>query len=462
MPNENTASYSSDRPNVATGEGRITPKGKKGKKGKTASKPKGRYDWGDGKGKVHSISLGEHRRNVTAQRNYGLGPNTPLDAPLTADQAWGIAQAQAGQVYDPQIQEVKQAQINTPAWYQNYINTVGASQTAANAYAQPIVQQAQTAVTNAGATAPGLDPSSPQYAKEQQAAQGRQAIVQLGANTLQAIPVATNAYMAGQQAIAARELPQVQAGYVRELGQLRGQRGQAVNEAYGTIRSNEQNAGIARATLGLNTSKAAADIDLARGVDPTTGRPLPSDPEKPITSGAFAGMTPSEVRGLSPAEKKRMRDKYNNRGDGKSQAEKDAKAAEKEKKRIAGIRRASGNFKSKVHDAKTAWERYARVRNPATDAAGNVIPGKFIKATPDQIKQKLREEKYTETEIHVMLMLRAGKPLTRAEIDQIRQQNPDIRIPREWLRGRRRSGPGSTNRAPAPANDPSGYGDRPT
>jgi hypothetical protein len=444
-----------DRSNVASGRGNTKPKKKaSGGKPKSAA-PKGGYDWGDGKGRVHSIPKAQHQRNVTAQRNYGLGPDTPLDAPLTAQQAWGMAQASAGQVYDPQIQQARQMQTNAPVWYQNYINESKAAQAAAQTYAQPIVDTAKTAVTNAGATAPGLDPSSPQYAKEQQAAQGRQAITQLGANTLEAIPAALNAYLAGQQSIAARELPQVQAGYGQQIGQLQGQRAGAVNEAYGQIRQGEQNASLARSTLGLNTAKAEADAayDAASlGQKASENRRDRRDKAAEVNQ---YGVPNSDWRKMSTAERQKVIKEFK-AGGGTSAADKEAaKKKAAEKKRVQGIRKASGGFQSKVRDAQTAWERYARVKNPATDANGNVIPGKFIKATPDQIKQKLREEKYTETEIHVMLMLRGGKKLTPSEIDQIKQQNPDIRIPREWLQSNRRKAP----RKPAPPNNaPSGYG----
>ena len=69
-----------NQPNVATGDGRVPTKKSKTKKPAKTGRPKpsaggspakGGYDWGDGKGKIHSIPLTEHKRNVEA-RGYGL------------------------------------------------------------------------------------------------------------------------------------------------------------------------------------------------------------------------------------------------------------------------------------------------------------------------------------------------------------------------------------------------------
>jgi hypothetical protein len=239
---------------------------------------------------------------------------------------------------------------------------------AAQAYAAPLLQQAQQGVTNAGATAPGLDPSSPQYATEQQAAQGRQSIAQLGYDTLAAIPAATYGYMGEQAATAARELPGVRADLTNQYGQLQGQRGAAVAESYGGIRQNEQNARIAYDTLDLNTGKAKADVDLGRGVDPVTGKPLPSKPPTGYGAGAPGmnsyGYTYDEWSKLSDAAKAKAR-----AGKGKDTSAADKKAAAAEKKRVEGIRAKSGEFASKITDAVGDWDMLKRepVQLPDTE-----------------------------------------------------------------------------------------------
>lgn len=467
------------QPNVATGEGQVpTKKTKKPSSKKTpkpaSSKPKGVYDWGDGKGKIHSIPLDEHEQNVEA-RGYGINLNQPVSAPLSTRQAYGQAEQAADRVYQPQIQGVRDLEKSVPTWFANYQAQVAAQQAAAQTYAQPMLDQANAGVQNTGQTAPGLDPGSAQYATDQQAAKGRQSIAQLGASSLAAIPTATNAYMGAQAATAARELPQVLAGYGQQRAGLEGQRGNAVAENYGNIRQAEQNAAIAYGTLGLNTNKAAADTDLARGVDPVTGRPLPQ--EAPTGYGAGApglnsfGYTHDEWSGMSAAEKAKARAA---KGGGQSQADKDEKAKrDKEEKKRAAIQKATGRLKTRIGDAKATWERYARAQNPATkfdESSKEYVPDidpktgkqRTKKATPDQIKAQMRKDGYSETEIHVMLMIRAGKKLTKAEIEALKGTDPNIRIPREWLKDARSSGSTVTRPGNAPG-DASGTGQsRPT
>lgn len=427
------------------------PKTKKQDAKKPASsKPKG-YDWGNGRA-VHSIPLEQHLANKQGVDTYGLKPNTPLDAPLSAGQAYQMALAQAGQAYDPQINAVKTLQTSAPGWYQDYINRATQAQTAAQTYAQPMLQQAQAGVQNQQALTPGLDPSGPQAQQDQLAAQGRGALAQLGYDALAVVPVATNAYMGGQQATAARELPQVLAGYGQQVGQLQAQKGQAASEAYGTIRANEQNASIARQTLGLNTSKAAADVDLSRGVDPVTGKRLPAEPVKGYGPGTpdqnKYGYTYDEWSGLSEGQKAKARA---GSGSGKTQEQKDAeKAAAAKDKQHKAVQKATGAIKSKVQNARDAWERYARARNPATKYdpdRGENVPDvdpktgkqRTVKATPDQIKAQLRKDGYTEAEIHAMLVIRAGKQLTPSDIQRLKDQDPNFRVPAEWRQKKSKS-----------------------
>lgn len=428
-----------------------------------ASAPKGTYDWGDGRN-VHTIPLAQHQGNVQGVQNYGLTPNTPLDQPLTAGQAYGMAQATAGRTYDPQINANRQLQTNTPVWYQNYINQTGTQQAALAAQSKPILDTAQTAVTNAGQTAPGLDPNSPQYAKEAQAALGRQVMAQDSANYLSGVATAGQNYLSGQANVAQRELPQAQAGLLSQYGQLQTQKQDAATQAYGDIRTNEQNASIARSTLGLNATKAAADTDISRGVDPVTGKPLPADPVKGYAPGGPGmnkyGYTYDEWAGMDSKAQAKAR-----AGGGTAAADKEAqKKADAEKKRVAGVKSATAKIKTKISDAQLAWDRYAKVRRPKTtldSTTGDPIPvldpktkqPVMVGATPDQIKSQMRKDKYTETEIHVMLMLRGRKKLTAADVAALKSQDPNIRIPREWLPVK--------SKTPAQDKDPHGTGASP-
>src|SRR5262245_50178930 len=106
-------------------DGRNTYGGKPAKK-KPKTRDTGGYDWGDGN-KTHSMPLAEHLANRQGVATYGLTPNTPLDAPLSAGQAYQMAMAQAGQQYDPQINAVRTLQTSTPGWYQDYLNRATAA-----------------------------------------------------------------------------------------------------------------------------------------------------------------------------------------------------------------------------------------------------------------------------------------------------------------------------------------------
>lgn len=422
--------------------------GKKPQAAKPSAKPAAAsgYDWGDGR-KVHTITLGQHQANRQGVQDYGVTPSTPLNAPLTTGQAYNIAEAAAGRIYNPQLAANTQLQTNLAPWYQNYIDRTAAAQKAQQAYAAPIVAQAQTGVENAKQTAPGLDPSSPQYALEQQAAAGRATMAQNSANYLGGVATANDAYLGGQGNLAARELPQAQAATLSDYGKIAAEKAAAVTEEWSKLRTGEQNYGIARSTLGLNTASAAADVDLKRGVDPVTGKPLPAEAPTGYSSGGpdmnKYGYTYDEWASLSDTAKNKAR-----AGTGSSAAAKDAaKKADAEKKRIAGIKDATGKIQTKISDAQSAWERYAKARKPKTTldpTTGDPIPvldpktkkPVMIGATPDQIKSQLRKDKYSETEIHIMLMLRAGKKLTAADVKALKSQDPNIRIPREWLKGK--------------------------
>lgn len=450
------ADYDPDRPNVATGRGSVKPK-----KGKDKRKPKGRYDWGDGKGRVHSIPLSEHEQNVKA-RGYGINLDDPLSNPLTNRQAFGIAEAGADRVYGPQIQAQETLNRSIPGWYENYVNTVGTQRAAAQAFAQGYTQAAQQAVTNAGQTAPGLDPSSPQAQAEQQAAQGRQAITQASANALAAIPVSTDNAYGNAIVLAQREMPQLQAYGIQQLGGLRSQRGQAVVEGYGQQRQAEQNAQIAYGTLGLNTQKATDDVadDIRRSEDKRKQRKATARAQRRQVNKY--GYTNADWQRMSTQERQKVIRDFDESGSSGKTAEDRA-----EEKRIAGIRKDTGAFKSRISDAVGDWDMLQReVVTEEYEVPDPKNPNKTIKKTrprkstggkptPDEIRRVMRKRGYTPQEIHIALLRRVNKPLDRAAIDYMHSKG--LRIPRDWLPKKIRT---STGR-PAHADDGSGQ-QRPT
>lgn len=420
---------------------------------KKTPKPK-TYRW-DGGAKVHTISQQQHDANTQGMKNYGALPNSPLAGPpLTMGQGYGMATAAADRVYQPQIQAAQQTQANIAPWYQNYKTDSIASQDRARAYAAPMLATAQQGVTNAAATAPGLDPSSAQYATDQQAAQGRAALAQLGASSLGAVSTATDAYFGGQQNIAARDLPQTQAYAAGQVGSLQSQRGQAVTDELGKIRTGEQNYGIARSTLNLNTDKASADVDISRGVDPVTGKPLPADPVSASDKKTQADLDYFNKHGYYPTTGPP-------KSTGPTAAEK--KAAEKEKaKKATAIKKSTGGVKTKVTDLIAKWDGYKGQQTDDTSKPMDPVTKQYPSrpVTPSDIKKILGAESKDNTPglIHVMLLVRAGKPLDQQAIDYLHAKDPNIRVPREWLKGKKKA-PLSRPKAPAPKNAPAGYGD---
>jgi hypothetical protein len=220
-----------------------------------------KYAWGDGHGRVHSIPLKQHKTDVKAM--HALGGSTDLTAPPSGVQAYREAQAAATAQFGPQVAAAKQQQTNIAPWFQDYMARVAGYAQAANQQAQPVITQAQTYQTGAAAqTAPGLDPNSEAGQQSTQAAQGRQALAQLGLDALNTQNTATQNYLGGLGTVAAKELPQAQTAAANALANAKSQRGAAVQNFLTAARQNAQNYQIAEGTLGLNTTKAQADAAI--------------------------------------------------------------------------------------------------------------------------------------------------------------------------------------------------------
>jgi hypothetical protein len=413
------------------------------------------YSWGDGKGKIHTISKADHDQNLEA-RQYGINLDAPVSAPLSNRQAYGLAQQAAGLQYDPQIQAANQmGQVNAPAWYQNYIARAGQMQQAAAQYAQPVLDQANTWANQPVQAAPGLASSSPAAAQSAQASQSGQNLAKLGADVLGAIQNSTTNYLGGQQAIAARDLPQTRAYYAQEEARLKGERGQAVASSYGSIRGQEQNSQIAYGTLGLNQAGQAADIDIKRGVDPVTGQALPEDAPTGYGPGGPGqnkyGYTYDEWNSLSDAKRASERKGTDNAA--KKAAEKAAEKAKKDKaQKQAAIQKASGKVRNRVTDIINAWDRGGTI--DVTDSTGKVTGTR--KATPDELRSAI-VDKYGFTG-RIALAIREGRPLDKRAQDYLHNLDPNFRIPREWITGKRRPAPTGT----APLADDGNGQQRPT
>jgi hypothetical protein len=429
---------SASNPNRSkTKTGSAKPAKGKATKAKTTkpSKPKATaplYSW-DGGPAVHSIDQRTHGQNVAAQ-GYGIDLNAnPLSRPAFAE-AQGMAQAE----YAPQIRAGQQMGANVQPWFQSYLDRSIGAQKAAQAYAAPIVQQAQTWANAAPQAAPGLDPSSAAYGQSQQAATSGQSLAKLGADTLAVIPLATNAYMSGQQDTAARQVAPAQAFYGQQVAGLQSDQAAKTAGYYGQNLQNAQNAQIAQQTLGVNAANQQADNQLAAQTaaqDAKDKRAARVVSRKNTRDRVAATTQRQKATAQTQAERQAAKDK----------AAADKTAATKkaaDDKRIAGVHKATGDFQARIGDAVGDWNRVSKEPFPYQEEKVQKVNGKdkVVKvnksrpATDAEVRGAMRKQGYTAMEIHIALLRRVNKPLDQAAIDYMHGKG--LRIPREWLGGK--------------------------
>lgn len=375
----------------------------------------GRYDWGDKKGAVHSISADQHRQNSQS-----------LTAPPTYKGAMQDATAAADVQYGPQVQAAQQMQVNLPTWYADHMARVAGYAKAALAQSQPVLDQAQAFQTGTGqALPPGVDPNSTAGQTAATAAKGREALAGLGKNALQANSQATQDYLTGQGALASRELPQALAAAAQSTANVQSQRGAAITAALATARQNAQNYGIARATLGANVANNQADNALTvRGQDITQAN---NDANNALTERG------QDISATNAADRQAA-------ADAKKKAAALAKKRTEAKKHTGELTKATGGVQSLVTDIIGKYDSYVGQETDDTskplDPKTKKYPGRPL--TKDEIKRVLgaADKAYTPGMLHVALMVREGKPLDQAAIDYLHQTDPNVRIPREWLRGK--------------------------
>lgn len=122
MPTNNN-----DRPNTAQGNGKIKPKKKK-VVAPTVT-PGAAYDWGDGKGRAHSISVAQHKKNVDAKalQPYDIGGGyDPAQVRTTVNSAADLEYGRPIQTQQTQIDNSQtRSDVDIPGWYQTYIDAIG-------------------------------------------------------------------------------------------------------------------------------------------------------------------------------------------------------------------------------------------------------------------------------------------------------------------------------------------------
>jgi hypothetical protein len=346
-------------------------------------------------------------------------PGVRPERPLTGSTIAQAAQAQAAEKYAPQINAAQNLLNSAPQWVQNYIARSQAGAAASQAYAAPILANAQNFATNINQPAAGLAAGSPEAAKSAQAGQGISALAQFGLQNMQANEGANQQYFAGQQGLAAAALPQQQAYYQQQIGQLQSQKAGAAQGYASDLRSQAVNEDIARQTLGANvanqnTDNALAAAGLAQGAaDKHAARVV----SRKNTRDRITAQTHNQQVAADKAAAK--------------QAEKDAAAKTKKQ---ATIQKAVGKARSRSRTFRTRGRGAgrSRLRRPPTRTRLAPRPARnsgtrWARSTAGSGSRSWNAAAQ-------------GLSLTPAQVDYLHSQDPDFRIPREWLKGQAEAG----------------------
>jgi hypothetical protein len=312
----------------------------------------------------------------------------------------------------------------------------------------------------AAQTAPGLDPNSQAGQQSAQAAQGRQAIAQLGLDALNTQSQATQDYFGGQRNVASRVQPQMQMAADQGLANAKSQRGAAVTGFLTTARQNAQNYAIARGTLGLNSAKAIADADQTAATTTETIRHHQATETNAANSTKAAqkakraaqkaagkkpnqyGIPEAQWEHWSTEHRQRVIDAFNAKkhaGAGDSAAAK-KKAAEQKaaEKHTADISGATGKLRNQITDIAGYQQNLVgqmgdddnapKVKDPAT---GKMVPARRKITQADVDRGKIAKYGFLA---RIAIAIREGRKLDQRAIDYLHNLDPNIRIPKEWLR----------------------------
>jgi hypothetical protein len=105
------------------------------------------------------------------------------------------------------------------------------------------------------------------------------------------------------------------------------------------------------------------------------------------------------------------------------------KAAAKKKETI---QKATGKIDVKVHDIITDWAGGASVDDEGREGQGD---GQDSSRDRDELRGAM-DGKHGRAWVEIALKVRDHKPLTHTEIAYLHAQDPNIRIPKAWLKGR--------------------------
>jgi hypothetical protein len=356
-----------------------------------------KYRWGDGKGKVHSISLGQHKKNVRSSRK-AKARQKDLDA-VTAPKGLSDIRRDANTAsslrYGGEERALGLQSQQVPAWFAAYRGQVAgvaqgvnagyqkavddqraqatAQQATAGAQQADAAKSAQADAANRGAT---VDPSV-----QQQALQGANVNASAQnelATLLASQQAATGNYYGGLQAASSAAQLGASQRVAGDQRALKADKGLYKSQYVSDARDKEHTKVLERQAYGLDVAKAADDAaddrrDARQRRRDARQRQRDKNQDQRLAAGKFRS-----------AEEKDAYQRKNKLGPYKVAAPKGA--------RTPAERRKSAE---RIKDVVGRWKLEARSEyNFGTDKKPDVR-----KPTPDQIRQKLIKAGFTTTEI---------------------------------------------------------------
>lgn len=370
------------------------------------------------------------------------GPQVVQD-PL-APQNYGQIQAgahQAGQVAygDVQNQLAQQGQ-NIAPWFDVYKQGVLGQQAAVpQQYAQPIAQAQQTANATGQGVLKDADPNSEAAQNDVLAAASRKAMADMFTNLLTTNQAADETYYGARQNVANAAQISAQTQNAQSQRDVAGQRGAFEQTQIQQGIQSERDYGLGlqhqaaeNAAFGLDVQQEQNKVKTDRQKIRATNRKNRQSQRDRDEDQALAGKKFDSQEEKDAYQRKHHLGPYKRPAvtkDGLTPAQQRA-----EEKRIEGVRTKSKEALSRLDDAKLDWESLVGSKvttgKKKKDKDGNSVD-ETRPITPKDIRVELRRRGFSAGEIHLMLMIRAGKKFGPKEVEQAHALG--IRIPRKYL-----------------------------
>lgn len=157
-----------------------------------------KYDWQDGKGRVHSRPKRTGKQLEQAKDSKRLADPGYFTQPMTLGQTLTEAKRAEDLRYGGVQGQLDLQSQQIPSWFQDYQNTIRSPQQVQAQY-QPVIAQQQQTAQQSGQT---LGLQGPAGEQDQLAAKAREALAQLGTTVLQGQQQADTTYFQGRQGVA--------------------------------------------------------------------------------------------------------------------------------------------------------------------------------------------------------------------------------------------------------------------